>query len=233
MGQHPLPGIILQFRKLAKNMSEMHSRIQDAAAAASAAAAAVVASSRGKAAAADDAAAAAAGLVRVRGQWMQTCHASGRLSSATRKGSKRGNGSSEAPPSLQCVANNIQYELHTTVTVTAARTGGGYADSDAECSEDDSDGEAAAAAEGVCQSAPSAAAAAAAAAGLAEVGPSEPQQQQQHVHTASVRAGFVAPPGCVILGADYCQIEFRLMAHFSGDKGMLQVCEQHSHSLAG
>jgi DNA polymerase I-like protein with 3'-5' exonuclease and polymerase domains len=38
-----------------------------------------------------------------------------------------------------------------------------------------------------------------------------------------VRSGFVAPPGCVILAADYCQIEFRLMAHFSGDAGMLHA----------
>jgi hypothetical protein len=225
MGQHPLPGIILQFRKLAKNMNEMHSRIQDAAAAAAAAAGA---SSRGKTAAAEDAAAAAAGLVRVRAQWMQTCHASGRLSSATRKGSKRGSVSSEAPPSLQCVANNIQYQLYTTVTAAAARTGGRYADSDAECSDDDSDGEDAAAADNIGQSTPSAAAAAAAK-GLAEVVPSDPQQQQQHVHMASVRAGFVAPPGCVILGADYCQIEFRLMAHFSGDTSMLQVCCESVH----
>lgn len=216
MGQHPLPGIILQFRKLAKNMSEMHSRIQDAAVAAAAAA---NASSRGRAAAADDAAAAAAGIVRVRAQWMQTCHASGRLSSATRKGSKRGNGSSEAPPSLQCVANNIQYELHATVTVTAAQLGGGYVDSDEECSDNHSDTENAAAAT-----------AGTAAAGTAAGGSSAvPQQQQQQQYTASVRAGFVAPPGCVILGADYCQIEFRLMAHFSRDQGMLQVGCHHLH----
>jgi hypothetical protein len=46
---------------------------------------------------------------------------------------------------------------------------------------------------------------------------------QVRLCTASVRSGFVAPAGCVILGADYCQMEFRLMAHFSGDKSLLQV----------
>ncbi|EFN55218.1 hypothetical protein CHLNCDRAFT_52598 [Chlorella variabilis] len=41
--------------------------------------------------------------------------------------------------------------------------------------------------------------------------------------TANLRAAFVAPPGCVLLSADYRQIEFRLMAHFSGDPGLARV----------
>jgi hypothetical protein len=38
---------------------------------------------------------------------------------------------------------------------------------------------------------------------------------------SNIRAAFVAPPGCVLLSADYCQIELRLMAHFSGDAQLL------------
>jgi DNA polymerase-1 len=38
-----------------------------------------------------------------------------------------------------------------------------------------------------------------------------------------VRKGFVATPGHVLLGADYSQVELRLLAHFSGDETMLQA----------
>ncbi len=36
-----------------------------------------------------------------------------------------------------------------------------------------------------------------------------------------IRQAFVAPPGCVLLAADYSQIELRIMAHLSEDEGLL------------
>jgi DNA polymerase-1 len=38
-----------------------------------------------------------------------------------------------------------------------------------------------------------------------------------------VREAFIAPPGHVIISADYSQIELRIMAHLSGDEGMLKA----------
>jgi DNA polymerase-1 len=38
-----------------------------------------------------------------------------------------------------------------------------------------------------------------------------------------IRTAFVAPPGSIILAADYSQIELRIMAHLSGDKGLLKA----------
>ena len=38
-----------------------------------------------------------------------------------------------------------------------------------------------------------------------------------------IRKAFIAPPGNVILAADYSQIELRIMAHLSGDEGLLKA----------
>lgn len=39
--------------------------------------------------------------------------------------------------------------------------------------------------------------------------------------TLSVRSAFVARRGCVLVSADYCQVEMRLMAHFADDPSLL------------
>ncbi|HZQ24526.1 MAG TPA: DNA polymerase I [Terriglobales bacterium] len=38
-----------------------------------------------------------------------------------------------------------------------------------------------------------------------------------------IRAAFIAEPGCVLLAADYSQIELRLLAHFSGDPLLVEA----------
>ena len=38
-----------------------------------------------------------------------------------------------------------------------------------------------------------------------------------------IRQAFIAPPGHVLMAADYSQIELRIMAHLSGDEGLLRA----------
>ena len=45
-----------------------------------------------------------------------------------------------------------------------------------------------------------------------------------------IREAFVAPPGSKIVSADYSQIELRIMAHLSGDKGLRHAFD-HGHDV--
>jgi DNA polymerase I len=55
---------------------------------------------------------------------------------------------------------------------------------------------------------------------------SDPNLQNIPIRTPEgrrIRQAFVAPPGRVLLAADYSQIELRIMAHLSGDAGLLKA----------
>lgn len=54
----------------------------------------------------------------------------------------------------------------------------------------------------------------------------DPNLQNIPVRTAEgrrVREAFIAAPGCVLVSADYSQIELRIMAHISGDEALIRA----------
>ena len=58
---------------------------------------------------------------------------------------------------------------------------------------------------------------------------SDPNLQNIPVRTPrgeAIRRAFVAPPGAVLLTADYSQIELRLLAHLSGDRAFVEAFER-------
>ncbi|HTM29471.1 MAG TPA: DNA polymerase I, partial [Rhodanobacter sp.] len=55
---------------------------------------------------------------------------------------------------------------------------------------------------------------------------SDPNLQNIPVRTDEgrrIRQAFIAPPGWVVMAADYSQVELRIMAHLSGDEGLLRA----------
>jgi DNA polymerase-1 len=69
---------------------------------------------------------------------------------------------------------------------------------------------------------------------------SDPNLQNIPIRTElgmRIRAGFVAEPGCLFVGADYSQVELRLLAHMSGDteltRGFLEGEDIHAATACG
>ncbi len=55
---------------------------------------------------------------------------------------------------------------------------------------------------------------------------SDPNLQNIPMRTAqgrAIRRAFIAPPGATLIGADYSQIELRVMAHLSGDPNLIEA----------
>ncbi|MBI5420565.1 MAG: DNA polymerase I [Deltaproteobacteria bacterium] len=69
---------------------------------------------------------------------------------------------------------------------------------------------------------------------------SDPNLQNIPIRTdlgKRIRSGFVADPGCLFVGADYSQVELRLLAHLSGDaaltRGFLAGEDIHTATASG
>ena len=69
---------------------------------------------------------------------------------------------------------------------------------------------------------------------------SDPNLQNIPIRTdlgRRIRSGFVADPGCLFVGADYSQVELRLLAHLSGDRdlsrGFLEGEDIHAATARG
>jgi DNA polymerase-1 len=61
------------------------------------------------------------------------------------------------------------------------------------------------------------------------VSSSDPNLQNIPVRTEEgrrIRQAFIAPPGWKVMAADYSQIELRIMAHLSGDEGLLRAFQE-------
>ena len=61
------------------------------------------------------------------------------------------------------------------------------------------------------------------------VSSSDPNLQNIPVRTEEgrrIRQAFIAPDGWVVMAADYSQIELRIMAHLSGDEGLLRAFQE-------
>ncbi|HEX7031266.1 MAG TPA: DNA polymerase I [Gammaproteobacteria bacterium] len=57
----------------------------------------------------------------------------------------------------------------------------------------------------------------------------DPNLQNIPIRTAEgrrIRQAFIAPEGCLLLAADYSQIELRIMAHLSGDASLLKAFKE-------